>query len=185
MEVKNWNVFHQHHRDRQFLHDVNFTVRAGEVVGIAGLMGAGRTETAMSIFGKSWGHKITGDVLMHGKPVDVSTIPRAIDAGLAYVTEDRKQLGLVLINNIMHNTTLCQSEGGGIATASSTIARNGKVADRLPVEAAHPLPFDLSGGGQPFGRQPAEGRPVQVAVHQSGSPHPRRADTRYRCRREV
>src|SRR6218665_562358 len=62
LEVKNWNVFHQHHRDRQFLHDVNFNVRAGEVVGIAGLMGAGRTETAMSIFGKSWGHKITGEV---------------------------------------------------------------------------------------------------------------------------
>ncbi|UVC07199.1 sugar ABC transporter ATP-binding protein [Rhizobium sp. TH2] len=106
LEVKNWNVFHQNHRDRQFLHNVNLNVRAGEVVGIAGLMGAGRTETAMSIFGKAWGHKITGEVLMHGKPVDVSTIPRAIDAGLAYVTEDRKQLGLVLINNIMHNTTL-------------------------------------------------------------------------------
>ena len=75
--MKNWNVFHQHHRDRQFLHDVNFNVRAGEVVGIAGLMGAGRTETAMSIFGRSWGHKITGEVLMHGKPVDVSTIPQA------------------------------------------------------------------------------------------------------------
>jgi len=106
LEVKNWNVFHQNHRDRQFLHNVNLNVRAGEVVGIAGLMGAGRTETAMSIFGRAWGHKITGEVLMHGKPVDVSTIPRAIDAGLAYVTEDRKQLGLVLINNIMHNTTL-------------------------------------------------------------------------------
>ncbi len=106
LEVKNWNVYHQQHRDRKFLHDVNFHVKAGEVVGIAGLMGAGRTETAMSIFGRSWGHKITGEVLMHGKPVDVSTIPRAVEAGLAYVTEDRKHLGLVLMNNIMHNTTL-------------------------------------------------------------------------------
>ena len=111
LEVKNWNVYHQHHRDRQFLHDVSFNVRAGEVVGIAGLMGAGRTETAMSLFGKSWGHKITGDVFMRGQPVDVSTIEKAIKAGLAYVTEDRKQLGLVLINNIMHNTTLSNLKG--------------------------------------------------------------------------
>lgn len=127
LEVKNWNVFHQHHRDRQFLHGVNFTVRAGEVVGIAGLMGAGRTETAMSIFGKSWGHKITGDVLMRGKPVDVSTIPRAIDAGLAYVTEDRKQLGLVLINNIKENTTLSNLKA---------VASNGVIDDRKEVKVA-------------------------------------------------
>jgi putative multiple sugar transport system ATP-binding protein len=127
LEVKNWNVFHQHHRDRQFLHDVNFTVRAGEVVGIAGLMGAGRTETAMSIFGKSWGHKITGDVLMRGKPVDVSTIPRAINAGLAYVTEDRKQLGLVLINNIKENTTLSNLKA---------VASNGVIDDRKEVKVA-------------------------------------------------
>lgn len=121
LEVKNWNVFHQHHRDRQFLHDVGFKVRAGEVVGIAGLMGAGRTETAMSIFGKSWGHKITGEVTMRGQPVDVSTIPKAIKAGLAYVTEDRKQLGLVLINNIKENTTLANL---------SAVAANGVIDER-------------------------------------------------------
>lgn len=127
LEVKNWNVFHQNHRDRQFLHDVNFTVRAGEVVGIAGLMGAGRTETAMSIFGRSWGHKITGDVLMHGKPVDVSTIPKAIDAGLAYVTEDRKQLGLVLQNNIVKNTTLANLDD---------VSRSGVIDERKEAQVA-------------------------------------------------
>ena len=127
LEVKNWNVFHQHHRDRQFLHDVNFHVKAGEVVGIAGLMGAGRTETAMSIFGRSWGHKITGEVTMHGKPVDVSTIPRAVEAGLAYVTEDRKHLGLVLMNNIMHNTTLANLDA---------VANNGVIDDRREVQVA-------------------------------------------------
>ncbi|WP_026186853.1 multiple monosaccharide ABC transporter ATP-binding protein [Ensifer sp. BR816] len=121
LEVKNWNVYHQHHRDRQFLHDVSFKVRAGEVVGIAGLMGAGRTETAMSIFGKSWGHKITGEVTMRGQRVDVSTIPRAIEAGLAYVTEDRKQLGLVLISNIKENTTLANL---------SAVAANGVIDER-------------------------------------------------------
>ena len=184
LEVKNWNVFHQHHRDRQFLHNVNFNVRAGEVVGIAGLMGAGRTETAMSIFGKSWGHKITGEVFMHGKPVDVSTIPRAIDAGLAYVTEDRKQLGLVLNNNIMHNTTLANLN----AVASNGVIddhKERKVATDYRSKLAHPLPFDLSGGRQPVGRQPAEGRSVQMAVHQARSADPRRADARHRRRREI
>jgi putative multiple sugar transport system ATP-binding protein len=153
LEVKNWNVFHQQHRDRQFLHNINFNVRAGEVVGIAGLMGAGRTETVMSIFGKSWGHKITGEVFMHGKQVDVSTIPRAIDAGLAYVTEDRKQLGLVLNNNIMHNTTLSNL---------NAVANNGVIDDhkerkvatdyrsklRIRSHSIYQEAVNLSGGNQ-------------------------------------
>ena len=127
LEVKNWNVYHQQHRDRQFLHDVSFSVRAGEVVGIAGLMGAGRTETAMSLFGRSWGHKITGEVRMRGKPVDVSTIEKAVKAGLAYVTEDRKELGLVLINNIMHNTTLANLKD---------VSRNAIIDERKEAQVA-------------------------------------------------
>ncbi|OHV81291.1 multiple monosaccharide ABC transporter ATP-binding protein [Ensifer sp. LCM 4579] len=153
LEVKNWNVFHQQHRDRQFLHDVSFKVRAGEVVGIAGLMGAGRTETAMSIFGRSWGHKITGEVTMRGQPVDVSTIPRAIKAGLAYVTEDRKQLGLVLINNIMHNTTLSNL---GAVSANGVIdeRKEAKVASdyrsklRIRSHSIYQEAVNLSGGNQ-------------------------------------
>ena len=153
LEVKNWNVFHQHHRDRQFLHDVSFTVRAGEVVGIAGLMGAGRTETAMSLFGRSWGHKITGDVAMRGKPVDVSTIPKAIEAGLAYVTEDRKQLGLVLIDNIMHNTTLANLKGVSRGTVIDT-HQEAKVASgyrqklRIRSHSIYQEAVNLSGGNQ-------------------------------------
>ena len=65
-------------------------MRRGEIVGIAGLMGAGRTEFAMSVFGRSYGQRISGTVLMHGKEVDVGTIRKAIDHGIAYVTEDRK-----------------------------------------------------------------------------------------------
>ena len=153
LEVKNWNVFHQNHRDRQFLHDVNFSVRAGEVVGIAGLMGAGRTETAMSIFGRSWGHKITGDVLMRGKRVDVSTIPKAIDAGLAYVTEDRKQLGLVLINNIMHNTSLANlkavAKGGVIDEHQERkIAADYRSRLRIRSHSIYQEAVNLSGGNQ-------------------------------------
>ena len=153
LEVKNWNVFHQQHRDRQFLHDVNFNVRAGEVVGIAGLMGAGRTETAMSIFGRSWGHKITGEVSMHGKPVDVSTIPKAIDAGLAYVTEDRKHLGLVLINNIMHNTSLANlsavASNGVIDTRrEAQVATDYRSRLRIRSHSIYQEAVNLSGGNQ-------------------------------------
>ena len=110
-EVENWNVFHPLHAERQMIKNVSFEVKKGEVVGIAGLMGAGRTELAMSIFGGAYGQKITGEVRLHGKAIDVSTIPKAMDAGLAYATEDRKTFGLVLIDHIKHNVTLANLEG--------------------------------------------------------------------------
>ncbi|MDP1699642.1 MAG: sugar ABC transporter ATP-binding protein [Aestuariivirga sp.] len=110
-EVKNWSVYHPLHADKQMIKGVDLMVRKGEVVGIAGLMGSGRTEFAMSVFGRAYGQKITGEVLMHGKTVDVSTIPRAMAAGLAYVTEDRKTYGLVLIDHIKHNVTLANLKG--------------------------------------------------------------------------
>lgn len=132
---------------------MNFNVRAGEVVGIAGLMGAGRTETAMSLFGKSWGHKITGDVFMHGKPVDVSTIPKAIDAGLAYVTEDRKHLGLVLIDNILHNTTLSNLEAVSSAGVINDHEERRVASDyrqklRIRSHSIYQETVNLSGGNQ-------------------------------------
>ncbi len=110
-EVSNWSCYHPLHADRQMIKDVSMSVRRGEVVGIAGLMGAGRTELAMSLFGRAYGQKISGEVKIHGKPADVSSIPRAIEAGLAYVTEDRKTYGLVLIDHIKHNITLANLEG--------------------------------------------------------------------------
>ncbi len=105
-EVEDWHVHHPLHHDREVIKGVSFNVRAGEVVGIAGLMGAGRTELAMSLFGRSWGQRISGKVRIRGKMADVSSIPRAMTAGLAYVTEDRKTYGLVLIDHIKHNVTL-------------------------------------------------------------------------------
>ncbi len=110
-EVKNWSVHHPLHADRQVIKGVDLVVRKGEVVGIAGLMGSGRTELAMSIFGRAYGQKISGEVKINGKAADVSTIPRAMEAGLAYVTEDRKTFGLVLIDHIKHNVTLANLEG--------------------------------------------------------------------------
>ena len=110
-EVKNWSVFHPLHAERQMIKGVDLVVRKGEVVGIAGLMGSGRTELAMSIFGRAYGQKISGEVKINGKIADVSTIPRAMEAGLAYATEDRKTYGLVLIDHIKHNVTLANLDG--------------------------------------------------------------------------
>ena len=105
-EVRNWRVHHQEHADREVIKGVTLHVKRGEIVGIAGLMGAGRTELAMSIFGRTYGQGISGQVLLHGKEIDTGSVQKAIDSGLAYVTEDRKGYGLVLEETIAWNTTL-------------------------------------------------------------------------------
>jgi putative multiple sugar transport system ATP-binding protein len=110
-EVRDWRVHHAEHADREVIKGVNLHIRRGEIVGIAGLMGAGRTEFAMSIFGRTYGQRISGQVLIHGKPVDTSTVQKAIDNGIAYVTEDRKGYGLVLEETIAWNTTLANLDG--------------------------------------------------------------------------
>jgi putative multiple sugar transport system ATP-binding protein len=110
-EVKNWEVSHPIHPERQVIKGINIHVRKGEVVGIAGLMGSGRTEFAMSVFGKTYGRHIRGEVLVHGKKVDTSTVVRAVEAGLAYATEDRKTYGLNLIDHIKNNTTIANLQG--------------------------------------------------------------------------
>lgn len=108
MEVKDWTVYHPIYEGRKVVDNVNFNVRKGEVVGISGLMGAGRTELAMSIFGRSYGSHITGTLTIGGKEVHLKTVKEAINAKLAYVTEDRKGNGLVLTNPIRVNTTLAK-----------------------------------------------------------------------------
>ena len=106
LEVQNWTVHHTLQQDRKVVNDVNFHVRKGEVVGIYGLMGAGRTELAMSLFGRSYGSGISGKLLLNGKETTLKNEKAAIKAGLAYVTEDRKGNGLILTNPIRVNTTL-------------------------------------------------------------------------------
>ena len=110
-EVRDWRVCHEVHADREVIRGVDFQARRGEIVGIAGLMGAGRTEFAMSVFGRSYGQRITGEVRIDGRPVDVSTVRKAIAHGLAYVTEDRKGLGLVLDEPIRNNVSLAHLAG--------------------------------------------------------------------------
>jgi len=106
MEVENWSVRHPEFPDRHVIRDVSFNVRADEVVGIAGLMGAGRTKLAMSLFRRSCGRNIEDVVRIGGRPVRLNTVSDAIRAGLAYVTEDRKSLGLILGDSIQRNITL-------------------------------------------------------------------------------
>ena len=152
-EVRNWRVHHQEHADREVIKGVNLHVKRGEIVGIAGLMGAGRTELAMSIFGRTYGQGISGQVLMHGKEIDTSTVQKAIDSGLAYVTEDRKGYGLVLDETIAWNTTLANLK----AVSSHGVIDEGrefKVAEeyRRKLNIRSPDVFartvNLSGGNQ-------------------------------------
>ena len=152
-EVRNWNVTHPEHADRQVIRDVSLTVRAGEVVGIAGLMGAGRTELAMSLFGRSYGRNITGEVLLEGQPIDVSSAGAAIRSGLAYVTEDRKELGLILEEPIQRNVTLANlenvSKNGVLNRAEETrVAEKYRKAMNIRTPSVFQQVVNLSGGNQ-------------------------------------
>ncbi len=106
MEVKDWNVYHPLYNERKIVNNVSIKVKKGEVLGISGLMGAGRTELAMSVFGKSYGENISGQVFIKGQEVHLNSVQDAIKHKLAYVTEDRKGNGLILSNPIKINTTL-------------------------------------------------------------------------------
>ncbi|WP_448611031.1 multiple monosaccharide ABC transporter ATP-binding protein [Geodermatophilus sp. URMC 60] len=104
LRVEDWTVWHPS-QERKVVDGASFTVRAGEVVGIAGLMGAGRTELAMSVFGRAYGRNITGRMFVHGKEIRPKNVSEAIDAGIAYATEDRKHYGLNLIEDIRRNVS--------------------------------------------------------------------------------
>jgi putative multiple sugar transport system ATP-binding protein len=152
-EVKNWTVHHAEHAQRQVIKGVNLHVKRGEIVGIAGLMGAGRTELAMSIFGRTYGQNISGQVFVHGKEVDTSTVQKAINHGIAYVTEDRKGYGLVLEETIAWNTTLANLG----AVSKYTVVDEGREfgvaqAFRKKLNIRSPSVFartvNLSGGNQ-------------------------------------
>ena len=106
LEIENWTVYHPLYTERKVVDDVSLYVRKGEVVGIAGLIGAGRTELAMSVFGRSYGTKITGTIKKDGRPLRLSNVTEAIEQGFAYITEDRKGNGLVLRDSVKRNLTL-------------------------------------------------------------------------------
>lgn len=134
-EIKDWNAFHPLYSDRLICNNINFNVRKGEVIGISGLMGAGRTELAMSIFGHSYGKKISGKCLIKGKEVYLSSPKVAIDNKLAYVTEDRKGNGLILSNSIKKNITLSNLK---------KISHNFKIDSDLEVELANKYILEMN-----------------------------------------
>ena len=117
LEIKDWTVHHPLYTERKVVDNVSMNVRKGEVVGISGLMGAGRTELAMSVFGKSYGTNISGKLIINGEEVQLKNVRDAIDHKLAYVTEDRKGNGLILSNPIKINTTLANLD----AVSSHTV----------------------------------------------------------------
>ncbi|OPJ60041.1 multiple monosaccharide ABC transporter ATP-binding protein [Clostridium oryzae] len=152
-EVKNWNVFHPILDDRKVIDNVSFNVKKGEVVGIAGLMGAGRTELAMSLFGKSYGKKISGQTLIKGKEIHLNNVNKAIENGLAYVSEDRKEYGLVLIDHIKANTTLAnlrKVSNGFVINENEEIVQTEKLRKDLKIKCSSILQKtgNLSGGNQ-------------------------------------
>jgi putative multiple sugar transport system ATP-binding protein len=110
-EIRDWRVEHPQHPGREVIKGVSLNIRAGEVVGIAGLMGAGRTELAMSVFGRAYGRHVTGQAFIRGHEADLSSIQKAVAGGLAYLTEDRKSLGLILGEDIKSNITLANLAG--------------------------------------------------------------------------
>ncbi len=152
-EVENWTAHHPIHAKRQVVKNVNLNIRRGEIVGIAGLMGAGRTEFAMNLFGRSYGQKISGTARLAGKEIDVGTVERAIASGLAYATEDRKTFGLVLEEDIRKNITLANLAGvanRGVIDELSELSVANDYRTRLRIRSpnVYQQAVNLSGGNQ-------------------------------------
>ena len=152
-EVKNWTVFHPDNPQRKILNNINLCVHAGEVVGIAGLMGSGRTELATSLFGKYYGCNISGKVFINGEEVNLDSIPKAIKHGLAYVTEDRKECGLVLIQNVKNNISMANLNaisGCGVINDGRETRTAGEYKEKLNIKtpSIYQAAENLSGGNQ-------------------------------------
>lgn len=153
LEVKNWTVHHPLYQERIVDDNISFKVHKGEVVGFSGLQGAGRTELAMSIFGKSYGTGISGEIFINGKPVKLNSPEQAIANGLAYVTEDRKTNGLILGESIRFNTTLANlkevcNKGIIDTTKEKKVAEDMTAAMGTKTPTVEQKIGNLSGGNQ-------------------------------------
>ncbi|SCF04930.1 monosaccharide ABC transporter ATP-binding protein, CUT2 family [Micromonospora matsumotoense] len=134
LRIENWSVRHPS-QDRLVVDDASLDVRAGEVVGIAGLMGAGRTELAMSVFGRSYGRDVRGRLFVRGREVRAHSVAEAIEHGIAYVTEDRKRFGLNLIDDVRRNVS---------AAALGRLARFGWVNGNEEIKVAEQSRRDMN-----------------------------------------
>ncbi|WP_214104224.1 multiple monosaccharide ABC transporter ATP-binding protein [Acrocarpospora catenulata] len=147
LRIEDWTVHSPVQRGRVVVSGATLSVRRGEIVGLAGLMGAGRTELAMSVFGRSYGTDISGRIYRDGHQVEIRTVRDAIRHGIAYATEDRKRYGLNLIEDIKRNIS---------AADLGRLARRGwvddneeyRVADRFRHELGIKAPSVLSVTGK-------------------------------------
>lgn len=152
-EVRDWNVYHPQHEDRKVSSNINLHVKRGEVVGLAGLMGSGRTELAMSIFGHAYGRQISGKIIKNGKELKLNTIDKAIANGIAYATEDRKTYGLILIEDVKGNITLANLDAvtdGFVINQPKELTVTLEYRDKLNIKCSSILQktVNLSGGNQ-------------------------------------
>lgn len=153
LRVENWTAHHPLDVNRVMVDNVNLNVRKGEIVGIAGLMGAGRTEFAMSLFGRSYGTRISGRVFKNGVEIKTRTVSEAIDNGLAYATEDRKQYGLNLIEDIQRNISMASlgklSRGGLVdGNEEFKVANEYRTSMNIKAPSVLSKTGKLSGGNQ-------------------------------------
>ena len=152
LEIKDLTVYSPDVADKKLVDNISFSVRKGEVLGIAGLMGAGRTELLMAIFG-AWQGKYNREIYVEGKSVSITSPLGAIEHKIGFVTEDRKRFGLILPQTILDNMTLAglRSISGKFLTnrTRETIAANGPMKS-LRIKANSPLTVTgtLSGGNQ-------------------------------------
>ena len=152
LEVKNLTVFDTEHPDKKVVDDLSFSVRKGEVLGIAGLMGAGRSELLTAIFG-AWKGKTERRVFVEGREIAINSPRDAISNGLGFVTEDRKRYGLILDQTIVDNSTLAglsQISGRFITNRTKEMSATKEAMEKLNVKANSPLTVagTLSGGNQ-------------------------------------
>ncbi|MUK90219.1 ATP-binding cassette domain-containing protein [Ornithinibacillus sp. L9] len=152
-EVKNWSAYHPLDTEKKILDDVNLHVKQGEIVGIAGLMGAGRTELAMSIFGKSYGKRITGQLYKGGEEVTFKDVPDAVKHGVAYVSENRKEYGLILVDSVKNNLTLAnltKVANNNILNTSQEVVEAESLKSKINIKtpSIQQKTINLSGGNQ-------------------------------------
>jgi putative multiple sugar transport system ATP-binding protein len=152
LEVTNWNAYNPK-PGRTILRDINFNVKKGEIVGFAGLMGSGRTELALSLFGNPDGYQINGEVIFKGQKKHFGHPKEAIGAGVAYVTEDRKGDGLILIQDVKQNITLANlkeiAERGLVDNnAEVKVANEYKTSLNIKTPTVEQKVGNLSGGNQ-------------------------------------
>ena len=153
LRVENWTAYHPQDHSRKIVDDVSITVRRGEIVGLAGIMGAGRTEFARSLFGHSYGVNISGTVHIADKEANVRTVSDAIRSGIAYATEDRKRFGLNLIEDIKRNVTLASLRDfvkGLLVSSNEEFRKANEYRESMNIKAPSVLTVtnQLSGGNQ-------------------------------------